>query len=300
MLRLTLLLIVSATACARSPAPPTPPRADRTTPTAPRPPLALTYLGVAGWQIDGGDVTVLVDPYFSRPALDGPIRPDPAAIAARAPARANLVLVGHSHVDHLLDAPEVARRTGAEILGSVSTARVALASGLPADRVIPVRGGEDYAFAAGLSVRVIPSLHSALDGKHFEGGVEIAAAPVLPMSFAEYADGGALAYLVRVAGREIFVLSTANFIEREIDGLRPDIAIVATGLRQEIHDYTCRLMRALGNPPLVYVNHFDDWRAPPTDVPPGDDLRAFVAEVARCAPATRVVIPRHFERMTVR
>lgn len=297
MLRLTLLLIVSATACSRPAAAPA--RADRTTPTAPRPALALTYLGVAGWQIDGGDVTVLVDPYFSRPALDGPIRPDPAAIAARAPARANLVLVGHSHVDHLLDAPEVARRTGAEILGSVSTARVALASGLPADRVIPVRGGEDYAFGAGLSVRVIPSLHSALDGKHFEGGVAIPPAPVLPMGFDDYADGGALAYLVRVAGREIFVLSTANFIEREVEGLRPDIAIVATGLRQEIHDYTCRLMRALGNPPLVYVNHFDDWRAPPAATPPGDDLRAFVAEVARCSPSTRVVIPRHFDRMTV-
>jgi hypothetical protein len=103
-----------------------------------------------------------------------------------------------------------------------------------------------------------------------------------------------------VAGHQVFFLSTANFIERELDGLRPDVAVIATGLRQEIHDYTCRLMRALGHPPLVYTNHFDDWRAPPVDSPPDADLQAFVAEVARCSPATRVVIPKHFERMEIR
>ena len=60
-------------------------------------------------------------------------------------------------------------------------------------------------------------------------------------------------------------------------------------------------MRALGNPPLVYVNHFDDWRAPaPTTPPPvSDDLNAFIAEVARCSPGTRVVIPVHLQKMQV-
>lgn len=302
MTRLTLVGLLAA-ACARS----TPPSAPAAAPAAPvaapdsprRSPIALTYLGVAGWQIDAGAITILADPYFSRPDVDGVMVPDAAAIAARAPARADLIVIGHSHVDHLLDAPAVARRTGAQIMGSVSTARVARASGLADDRIIPVQGGEDYAFAAGYSVRVMRSLHSALGGKHVAAGVEIPAGVHLPMRFADYTDGGAYAYLVRVAGHQVFVLSTANFIEREIEGLRPDIAIVATGLRQEIHDYTCRLMRALGNPPLVYTNHFDDWHGAPVDAPPDDDLRAFVAEVARCSPATRVVIPKHFERMTV-
>lgn len=263
-----------------------------------RAPIAMTYLGVAGWQLDAGEITVLADPYFSRPNLEGPVLPDEAAIAARAPDSADLIVIGHSHVDHLLDAPMVAIRTGAQILGSISTARVARASGVPADRVIPIRGGEDYAFE-GYSVRVIESLHSALDHKHVEGGVEIPEGITMPLRFEEYREGGAFAYLVRVGGHEVFFLSTANFIEREVDGLRPDVAVIATGLRQEIHDYTCRLMRALGHPPLVYTNHFDDWRGPPVDAPPDEDLEAFVAEVASCSPGTRVVIPHHFERMTV-
>ena len=103
---------------------------------------------------------------------------------------------------------------------------------------------------------------------------------------------------MRIAGHQVLVTSTANFIERELDGLRPDIAIIAPGLRHEIHDYTCRLLRALGYPPLVYATHFDDWRASPPVTPTlSDDVRAFAAEVAACSPETRLVVPRHFERM---
>jgi L-ascorbate metabolism protein UlaG (beta-lactamase superfamily) len=266
-------------------------------PDAERGPIALTWFGVAGWQLDAGPTTILVDPYFSRPAdLDGPLAPDPAAIAAHAPARAEVILIGHSHVDHVLDAPAVAAATGALLVGSESTARLGLASGLAADRVKAVTGREELA-VAGVSVLVLPSLHSKIGDEHLGG--EIAAAPALPLRFAEYAEGGTFAYLVRIAGHEVLFLGTANFIEEELSGLRPDVAVIATGLREKVDDYTCRLMRALGQPPLVYTNHFDDWQGPPVDAPADDDLQAFVAEVKRCSPATKVVIPRHFARMEV-
>jgi L-ascorbate metabolism protein UlaG (beta-lactamase superfamily) len=287
-MRSYLLLPVALAACAAH----APPR-GAASPVAARAPLALTYLGVAGWQIECAGKTILVDPYFSRPDLDGPIASDPQAVAAHAPKHADLIVIGHSHVDHLLDAPAVALATGAEILGSDSTARVALAAGVPADHVIPVKGGEDYAFD-GFSVRVIPSLHSALGDKHVFGQ-PITVVP--PVRFEDYAEGGTFDYLVRVGGHEILVSSTANFIERELEGLHPDVAIIAPGLRQEIHDYTCRLMHVLGDPPVVYATHFDNWRGPPVDEPPDADTQAFVEEVRACAPATRVAIPRHFERM---
>ena len=257
-----------------------------------REPLALTYLGVAGWQIESAGKTILVDPYFSRPTLDGPIASDPQAVAAHAPKRADLIVIGHSHVDHLLDAPAVARATGAQIMGSDSTARVARSLDVPANQVIPIKGGEDYAFD-GFSVRVIPSLHSVIDRQALGGPVTV----VPPVRFDDWAEGGTFNYLVRVGGHEIFVSSTANFIERELAGLQPDIAIIATGLRQEIHDYTCRLLTALGKPRLVYTTHFDNWRGPPVDEPSSDDLKAFVEEVRVCSPQTRVVVPKHFDRM---
>lgn len=285
---LPLLMLLAA--CHAPTAPPTAPSEGRT-------PLVLTYLGVAGWQLDAGATTVLVDPYFSRPAdFEAPLVPDAAAIAAHAPARADVIVVGHTHVDHVLDVPAVALATGARVIGSVSAARLARASGVPADRVVAVRGGEEVAHD-GWSVRVVASLHSKI-GDDMIGG-EIPEAPALPMNYTGYAEGGAFAYLVRVGGRAVLFVGTANFIESEVTGLRPDIAVIATGLREKVDDYTCRLLTAIGRPRLVYANHFDDWRGPPVDEPVDDDLQKFVAEVEACAPGTKVVIPRHFAAMTV-
>ncbi|MDX2093583.1 MAG: MBL fold metallo-hydrolase [Kofleriaceae bacterium] len=257
----------------------------------------LTYLGVAGWQIEGGGKTILVDPYFTRPAsFEGVIQPDPEAIAKHAPTKADLIVIGHSHIDHLLDAPTVALKTGAQLMGSESTIRVGRASGVPDDRLVPIKGGEDYAFD-GFSVRVLPSLHSALDHKHTLGKA-IAEDIKLPLTFAQYEEGGTFMYLLRLAGHEILIGSTANFIERELAGIHPDIAILAPGLREEIYDYSCRLMRVLANPDVVYVTHFDMWREPPPPAGTLLDESDFVNEIKACSPSTTVIVPRHFERMT--
>lgn len=298
---LVLPIIVPAllAACAGSAPTTTLPTTTLPTTTPARPsPVALTYLGVAGWQIEAGGKIVLADPYLSRPLdPEAPLVPDTAAIAAHTPAHADLVIVGHSHHDHLLDAPTVALRTGAQLLGSVSTTRVGRASGLAEGDLITIKGGEDFEMD-GYSIRVIASLHSAIGDKHIFGDV-IRPDPHLPMSAASYQEGGTFAYLVRLAGHEILVLDTANFIEREVTGLRPDIAIIAPGLREHIHDYTCRLLHAIGDPPIVVATHFDNWTGPPIDEPPSPDLTKFADEVHRCAPHTRLIIPHHFERMTL-
>jgi L-ascorbate metabolism protein UlaG (beta-lactamase superfamily) len=87
-------------------------------------PADLTYLGVAGWRVDDGANALLVDPFFSRTRLEdggAMLSPDPGLIARYAPAHANAILVGHSHYDHLLDVPDIAKRTGATIVGTEST-----------------------------------------------------------------------------------------------------------------------------------------------------------------------------------
>ncbi len=296
-LSIAALLSVFAAACGGQRGTGLPTAGRERVPRAQTRPIALTYLGVAGWEIEASGKRILVDPYFSRPPdLGAEITSDAAAVAARAPATADLILVGHSHVDHMLDVPAVSKKTGADILGSETTARIARSLGVADDKIITVKGGEDFAFDE-FSVRVMPSLHSALGDKHVFGATAAGVLP--PRRFDDWPEGGTFNYLLRIAGQEVFISSTANFIERELEGLRPDIAIIAPGLREEIHDYTCRLLRVLGNPPVVYATHFDNWRAAPVYEPPDDDLRAFVAEVKKCSPATSVTIPRHFERMTM-
>ena len=74
--------------------------------------------------------------------------------------RADFILVHHSHFDHVMDVPYIAKKTGATVIGRESSTNLAAASGIGRDKLIAVRGGEDFQFPT-FSVRVIPSLHSA-------------------------------------------------------------------------------------------------------------------------------------------
>ena len=68
---------------------------------------------------------MLVDPYMTRAPVEdeaAPLVPDEAAIRAFTPARVDAILVGHSHYDHLLDVPSIARRTGARVVGTIINA----------------------------------------------------------------------------------------------------------------------------------------------------------------------------------
>lgn len=73
--------------------------------------------------------------------------------------------------------------------------------------------------------------------------------------------------------------------------------IAAARQRLEIHDYTGRLVRALGRPRLVIATHWDE-QSLPFGAPQDQRLReaeVFVREVKRVSPRTRVIVPRHLE-----
>jgi L-ascorbate metabolism protein UlaG (beta-lactamase superfamily) len=149
--------------------------------------VVLKYLGTAGWEISDGSTSILIDPYLSRingPAppgagsghsLAGDTRrayrwndvasPDVAAIDSHI-QRADFILVTHTHYDHVLDVPHIAVKTGAVVIGTESTENVMRAYGVPEEQLITVRGGEDYEFGS-FSLKVIPSIHSPLDHKHY-------------------------------------------------------------------------------------------------------------------------------------
>lgn len=91
----------------------------------------------------------MVDGFFSRPSLrrllTGAVVPDEARIRGGLRdadvTRLSVVLVAHSHHDHAMDAPYVAQLTGATVVGSRSTANIALGSGFPAERIEIVGDG---------------------------------------------------------------------------------------------------------------------------------------------------------------
>ena len=286
--------------------------------------VILTYLGTAGWEISDGSTVILIDPYLSR--INGPRPPGPAAVVTPVPGdarplyrmddiavpdgatidahiqRADVILVTHTHYDHVLDVPHIALRTRAAVVGTESTENVMRAYGVPEQTLITVRGGEDYEFGV-FSVRVIPSIHSALDHKHYFSSDRAPAGMKAPLTLRQmHPEGGTLAYLIRFHGHEILAFGSMNYIEREMAGLRPDVVLVGAGAaRREIHDYTGRLMRALNFPSLVLPTHWDNFLAPygASEQPAIDALQSFVQEVTVASPKTQVIVPKHFEPITL-
>ncbi len=282
--------------------------------------LHLTHLGAAGWEISDGRVTVLLDPYLSRlritgrafgtgstPALPGDTRrvfgPDDALISDTAAVdkyvtRADVILHSHSHFNHTLDMPYLAAKTGATVVGTESTINLARAGGVPEAQLVTVRGGEDYEFG-GFAVKVIPSLHSAMNEKRYFDGRVVPRDFRGPRRMSNDVEGGTLAYLLRIAGHQILWFGSMNYIERELLGLRPGVVMIAAAhQRRQIHDYTGRLMRVLGRPRIVFATHWDE-QSFPFGAPQDERLKeaeTFVKEVKAVSPRTRVTVPRHLER----
>jgi L-ascorbate metabolism protein UlaG (beta-lactamase superfamily) len=287
--------------------------------------LRFTYLGAAGWEITDGKIVVIVDPYLTRlkdntpndrPAPEDtrrqvsrgvPIMPDTAVIDAHI-RRADYILITHTHPDHALDMPYIARKTRATVIGTESTANLARALGVPERQIRSVSGHEDLRFD-GISVLVVPSLHGLFSRPSDPNAPRpppriFPATARPPFWITDYVEGGTLAYLLRIGGRQILIFGSMNYRESELTALRPDIAIVgAMPERANIDDYTARLMRALGNPAVVLPTHWDRFNTPYELGQPQiamDRVRAFMEEVKVASPSTRVILGEHLKPMWIK
>lgn len=267
--------------------------------------VTLRWLGTAGWRIDIGGRAVLVDPYLSRfptglseGAFDPqtPLTVEEATIDQHV-AGAETVLVTHAHWDHFNDVPYIANKHGARVLGTLTTYQLGLAMGVPANQLAPVKGGELLDFGD-YRVQVIASLHSR-NARYsmFAPGVQVGH-PTPPATIADLPEGDTLAFQLTVrGGPSVFFMGASDFVELNLRGLRPDVAMIALPASDATFKYVPRLIRALDRPATVVPVHWDDFEVPLQNPPrpSGEDARlrldALVESVREVAPRTEILIP---------
>lgn len=261
------------------------------------------WLGTTGWRVDFGGRTVLFDPYVTR--FDTGVftgRFDPAtalrtdeALVARHTGRPELIMVSHSHWDHVNDVPFIARSTGAKVIGTETTYHLLRAMGVPASQLIVVRGGEVLDFG-GYVVEAVSSRHSR-NGAHgyLLPGTLNAPPADAPRTIGDLPEGDTLAFQLTVGeGPAVFMMGASDFSARELTGLRPDVALVPPPGSSSTYRYTARLMAALEQPGTVVPVHWDNFEVPLAAGPVRDegvDLERFARDVRAASPHSRVIVP---------
>jgi L-ascorbate metabolism protein UlaG (beta-lactamase superfamily)/enamine deaminase RidA (YjgF/YER057c/UK114 family) len=282
-------------------------------------PLEMTYFGTAGWRISDGKVVVLIDPYLSRlkygegghpedhrPAFarTDPPSADTALIDSHV-TEADFILCTHSHFDHLGDVPYIARKTGAKVIGHETAITILRAYGISDEQLYTVKGGEDYQFED-FSVRVVPGLHSALGEKHYYDSRRYDEQTVLeePLRIEQFIEGGSLNFFARFHHHTVLAMGSMNFIEREFQGLEPDILLAGiNGSRLGLYDYDRRLLTATGFPPVVIPTHWDNFRLPYGFSQQANierNILPFIEAARGISPGSTVITPVHLEPIRIR
>jgi L-ascorbate metabolism protein UlaG (beta-lactamase superfamily) len=232
------------------------------------PGLTVEWLGVSGYRLEYEGRSVYVDPYVSRVPLRSlllrrPARPDPEAHVRYLPTPASEVvgvLVGHTHFDHAVDAPALARRTGCRAYGSASLARLMRVHGLGqlAVEVEPYRVYELGPF----EVSFVPSAHSKLLlglAVPFDG--ELTCEHLDGLAPSAYRCGQVWGIHIAVAGITLYHQGSADLVDDAIRHRDVDVFLAGVAGRSFTDRYWERILGRL-DPRIVVPTHYDDFFAP--------------------------------------
>ena len=123
--------------------------------------LALRWGGFANYELVYNGKIILLDAYYDRGSYYQPL-----GVKAADLKRADVLLLGHGHSDHMSDGAAIGRQTGAPVIGAPVTTEKLMTQSLPARQITTVtgKGGEVLRFD-GFTVEPILGRHSEADGR---------------------------------------------------------------------------------------------------------------------------------------
>lgn len=245
--------------------------------------LEIQYFGTAGFVLKNQDRIIALDPYITRPSLFTslfkPLKPNARLVHHYIP-QAHDVLIGHAHHDHVLDGPEVCKQTGARLIGSPATINVGRAAGLPESQLIATNGREDIACGK-WTVRGLPSVH----GKAAFGRIplpgDMTIPPPWPPRFYQLKHGQVLNWVVDTGHLKVVHIDSADFIEKELQGIQADIVCLCAVGRHYRPNYVKDVVRLL-KPKWIIPCHWDTMITPidaQPDLLPLVDIEGLLEEI---------------------
>jgi L-ascorbate metabolism protein UlaG (beta-lactamase superfamily) len=263
-------------------------------------PIRVRFAGVATLVFDDGDTAWMTDGFFSRPGivrvLSSRIAPDEAAIERElkrlAIGKLAAVVPVHSHYDHAMDSPIVARRTGALLVGSASTINIGRGLGLPEDRMTVATPGGVTEFGA-WKLTFIASRHSPTPFSSGASGESVTAPLVPPARASAWREGAVWSLLVEHnSGASFLVQGSAGFVPEALKDRHADTVFLGVGTlgkKSEAYrsQYWNEVVRRVGAKRVIPI-HWDDFtRALDEPLQPmstlADDFAATMADLSRYA-----------------
>jgi L-ascorbate metabolism protein UlaG (beta-lactamase superfamily) len=251
--------------------------------------LQLEWLGTAGYRMTYEDHTLLIDPYLSRVPLGAvlgsePALADPATHAellGRPLGTVAGILLGHTHFDHAIDVPELARTLDTRVYGSDSLGRLMALYGMH-DRAVEVEAHRVYELGP-FAVTFVPSLHSKLLlGFKVPMDGALSCEHLDQLSPSAYKCGAIYGIRIEVGGTSFYHQGSANLIDDEVPAGGVDIFLAGIAGRSFTPNYWPRILRRL-DPSFVVASHFDDFFRPisaPMGFSTNVNLTAFPDEIA--------------------
>ena len=237
--------------------------------------VRLTWLGVSTLLFDDGETQVLIDGFISRPSLadvllDRPVESDIPrinyAMDRYGMRRLAAIIPVHSHFDHAMDIGAIAKRSSASILGSPSTANIALGAGVSEDQIVVVEDGAEYSFGD-FTVTLLRTPHAPIG---WGGSVPYAGSNDEPLATpappSAWRDGPSYSILIAHPLGTTLVQGTAGFSDGGLEGVRADVVMLGVQLLESLgREYAERYWQALvtaTGADHVFLIHFEDFTQP--------------------------------------
>jgi L-ascorbate metabolism protein UlaG (beta-lactamase superfamily) len=230
--------------------------------------LTVDWLGVSGYRMSYEGHDLYIDPYISRAPLSAvlarrPALPDPALLDRHVPRpgiAAVGVLIGHTHFDHAIDAPAIARRLGCSAYGSRSLQTLMALHGAR-DQAVVVTPYERYELGPFL-VSFTPSVHSKLLlGLAVPMAGELTCDHLDALNPGAYKCGDVYGIRIEVAGTSFYHQGSSNLIDDAIRDAPVDVFLAGVAGRGFTDNYWRRVITRL-QPQTIVPTHYDDFFRP--------------------------------------